>query len=193
MEGTRISILGGLGRLRSGGEKLGAGQGHIGSLPYWWLQSTGKVGWEHREALLGGGVLSRFMGSRSHPHRVLYVCVCVSRCLWVCVIEADSLQLRVITVGYIRSCHAVFLVRSLQCLPCSGRRLRSVSCSGFAIPEPCCFPGLRSPETHLPIASLRYPPLPTKSSTLVSLIVLLLVINSLFSATEFSRLHCDRF
>ncbi len=155
------------------------------------LQSTGKVGWERREALLGGGVLSRFMGSRSHPHRILYVCVCVSRCLWVCVIEADSLQLRVITVGYIRSCHAVFLVRSLQCLPCSGRRLRSVSCSGFAIPEPCCFPGLRSPETHLPIASLRYPPLPTKSSTLVSLIVLLLVINSLFSATESSRLHCD--
>ncbi len=132
------------------------------------------------------------MGSRSHPHRVLYVWVCVSRCLWVCVIEADSLQLRVITVGYIRSCHAVFLVRSLQCLPCSGRRLRSVSCSGFAIPEPCCLPGLRSPETHLPIASLRYPPLPTKNSTLVSLIVLLLVINSLFSATESSRLHCDR-
>ncbi len=29
----RISILGGLGRLRSGGEKLGSGQGHIGSLP----------------------------------------------------------------------------------------------------------------------------------------------------------------
>ncbi len=60
--------------------------------------------------LLGGGVLSRFTGSRSHPHRVLCVCVCVSRCLWVCVIEADSLQLRVITVGYIRSCHAVSLV-----------------------------------------------------------------------------------
>ncbi len=51
--------------------------------------------------------------------------VCVSRCLWVCVIEADSLQLRVITVGYIRSCHAVSFVRSLQCLPCSGRRFRS--------------------------------------------------------------------
>ncbi len=64
------------------------------------------------------------MGSRSHPRFVLCVCVCVcvSRCLWVCVIEADSLQLRVITVGYIRSCHAVSLVRSLQCLPCSGWR-----------------------------------------------------------------------
>ncbi len=30
----RIPILGGLGGLRSGGEKLGSGQGHIGSLPY---------------------------------------------------------------------------------------------------------------------------------------------------------------
>ncbi len=62
--------------------------------------------------LLGGGVLSRFMGSRSHPHRVLSVCmcVCVSRCLWVCVIEADSRQLRVITVGLY-----LFLSRSLLC------------------------------------------------------------------------------
>ncbi len=56
--------------------------------------------------------VSRFMGSRSHPHRVLSVCVCVcvSRCLWVCVIEADSLQLRVITVGLY-----LFLSRSLLC------------------------------------------------------------------------------
>ncbi len=38
------------------------------------------------------------------------VCVCVSRCLWVCVIEADSLQLRVITVGLY-----LFLSRSLLC------------------------------------------------------------------------------
>ncbi len=107
------------------------------------------------------------MGSRSHPHRVLCVCVCVSRCLWVCVIEADSLQLRVITVGYFRSCHAVSLFRSLQCLPCSGQRFRSVPVPGSVIPEPCCFPGLRTPETRLPIASLRYPPLPTESSTVV--------------------------
>ncbi len=68
-------------------------------------------------------------------------------------------------MGYISSCHAVSLVRSLQCLPCSGRRFRSVP--GSAIPEPCCFPGLRTPETRLPIASLRYPPLPTESSTVV--------------------------
>ncbi len=112
--------------------------------------------------------LSRFMGSRSHPRFVLCVCVCVcvSRCLWVCVIEADSLQLRVITVGYIRSCHAVSLVRSLQCLPCSGWRFGPFLFPGSAIPEPCCFPGLRTP-TRLPIASLRYPPLPTESSTVV--------------------------
>ncbi len=59
-----------------------------------------------------GAYVSRFMGSRSHPHRVLSVCVCVcvSRCLWVCVIEADSLQLRVITVGLY-----LFLSRSLLC------------------------------------------------------------------------------
>ncbi len=129
------------------------------------------------------------MGSRSHPHRVLSVCVCVcvSRCLWVFVIEADSLQLRVITVGLYQ-----FLSRSL---PCQILAVFAVDVYGpfwflvprflspaflDSIPEPCCFPGLRSPETRLPIASLRYPPLPTKSSTLVSLIVLLLVINSLF-------------
>ncbi len=134
--------------------------------------------------------MSRFMGSRSHPHRVLYVCMCVSRCLWVCVIEADSLQLRVITVGYIRSCHAVSLVRSLQCLPCSGRCLRSFPVPGSAIPEPCCFPGLRTPETRLPIASLlpasAYGELHRSFSHCITS-----VINLLFSATESSPLHCD--
>ncbi len=63
---------------------------------------------------VNSSLLSRFMGSQSHPHRVLSVCVCVcvcvSRCLWVCVIEADSLQLRVITVGLY-----LFLSRSLLC------------------------------------------------------------------------------
>ncbi len=135
-----------------------------------------------------GGVLSRFMGSRSHLHRVMSVCVCVSvsRCLWVCVIEVDSLQLRVITVGLYQ-----FLSRSL---PCQILAVFAVDVYGpfwflvprflspaflDSIPEPCCLPGLRSPETRLPIVSLRYPPLP-KSFTLVSLIVLLLVINSLF-------------
>ncbi len=80
-------------------------------------------------ALLGGMVRNKHCHGSWVPGPILAlsyvcvcVCVCVSRCLWVCVIEADSLQLRVITVGYIRSCHAVSLVRSLQCLPCSGWR-----------------------------------------------------------------------
>ncbi len=66
------------------------------------------------------------MGSRSHPHRVLSVCV--SRCLWVCVIEANSLQLRVITIGLYQ-----FLSRSPSCqiLAVCGRRLRGVSGSWF--------------------------------------------------------------
>ncbi len=70
------------------------------------------------------------MGSRSRPHRVLSVCVCVcvSRCLWVRVIEANSLQLRVITIGLYQ-----FLSRSLSCqiLAVCGRRLRGVSGSWF--------------------------------------------------------------
>ncbi len=74
--------------------------------------------------------MSRFMGSRSHPHRVLSVCVCVcvSRCLWVCVIEANSLQLRVITIGLYQ-----FLSRSPSCqiLAVCGQRLRGVSGSWF--------------------------------------------------------------
>ncbi len=80
----------------------------------------------------------------------------------MCVIEADSLQLRVITVGLY-----LFLSRSLLCqiLAVCGRRLRGVLVPGFsAIPEPCCFPGLRSPETRLPIASLRYPPQPLRKA-----------------------------
>ncbi len=74
------------------------------------------------------------MGSRSHPHRVLSVCVCVSRCLWVCVIEADSLQLRVITVGLY-----LFLSRSLLCQILAVLRSSFTVRSGSAIPEPCCF------------------------------------------------------
>ncbi len=66
------------------------------------------------------------MGSRSRPHRVLSVCV--SRCLWVRVIEANSLQLRVITIGLYQ-----FLSRSLSCqiLAVCGRRLQGVSGSWF--------------------------------------------------------------
>ncbi len=103
--------------------------------------------------------MSRFMGSRSHPHRVLSVCVCVcvSRCLWVCVIEADSLQLRVITVGLY-----LFLSRSLFC------QILAVFAVDVYGPFWFLVPRFLSPAASwtpiagpwLPIASLRYPPLP---------------------------------
>ncbi len=151
--------------------------------------------------------VSRFMGSRSHPHRVLSVCVCVcvSRCLWVCVIEADSLQLRVITVGLY-----LFLSRSLLCQIFAVFAVVVYGPFWFRDSWALLLPGLRSPDLWLPIASLRYPrlpygelrfclrkapplpygklrfclrkapPLSTKSSTFSSRCVLLLVINSLF-------------
>ncbi len=65
-------------------------------------------------------LLSRFMGSRSHPHSV--VCVCAGVCVWVCLIEADSLQLRIIYRGYIRSCHAVLCCQILSRVMVSGFR-----------------------------------------------------------------------
>ncbi len=108
------------------------------------------------------------MGSRSHPHRVLSVCVCVcvSRCLWVCVIEADLRQLRVITVGLYLFLSRSLLVRSLQCL-WSTFTVRS----GSAIPEPCCFldSDRRTLAAHcfpaLPASALwKAPFLPTESS-----------------------------
>ncbi len=138
------------------------------------------------------------MGSRSHPHRVLSVCV--SRCLWVCVIEANSLQLRVITIGLYQ-----FLSRSPSCqiLAVCGRRLRGVSGSWFPrFLSPAAFldsdrrrlvcPLLPCATRLSPYGKLRFclrkaPLLPTESSAsalrklrLVSRCVLLLVINSLF-------------
>ncbi len=155
-------------------------------------------------------MVSRFMGSRSRPHRVLSVCVCVcvSRCLWVCVIEANSLQLRVITIGLYQ-----FLSRSPSCqiLAVCGRRLRGVSGSWFPrFLSPAAFldsdrrrlvcPLLPCATRLSPYGKLRF--LPTESSAsvygklrvclrklrpsaygklrLVSRCVLLLVINSLF-------------
>ncbi len=97
MEGTRIPILGGLGGLRSGGEKLGSGQGHIGSLPYWWLQSTGKIGWERREA-----------------------CVCVQvsvfGCVWLRLISSSWGSL---TGSILDPVTLSCVVRSSDCLPVS--------------------------------------------------------------------------
>ncbi len=155
-------------------------------------------------------ILSRFMGSRSRPHRVLSVCVCVcvSRCLWVCVIEANSLQLRVITIGLYQ-----FLSRSPSCqiLAVCGRRLRGVSGSWFPrFLSPAAFLDSDRRPLVCPLLPCATPPqplrkaplLPTESSAsaygklrvclrklrpsaygklrLVSRCVLLLVINSLF-------------
>ncbi len=161
------------------------------------------------------------MGSRSRPHRVLSVCVCVcvSRCLWVRVIEANSLQLRVITIGLYQ-----FLSRSLSCqiLAVCGRRLRGVSGSWFprflspaafldsnrrrlVCPLlPCAtrlspygssvsaYGKLRFCLRKLRLCPTEAPPLPYEKLRLVSRCVLLLVIKLSFSATESSRLHCDR-
>ncbi len=159
------------------------------------------------------------MGSRSHPHRVLSVCVCVcvSRCLWVCVIEANSLQLRVITIGLYQ-----FLSRSPSCqiLAVCGRRLRGVSGSWFPrFLSPAafldsagdssahCFPALPASAPTESSASaygkLRFclrkaPPLPYGSSASAlrkapfSFSLCITSCNKLsFSATESSRLHCD--
>ncbi len=165
--------------------------------------------------------LSRFMGSRSRPHRVLSVCVCVcvSRCLWVRVIEANSLQLRVITIGLYQ-----FLSRSLSCqiLAVCGRRLRGVSGSWFPrFLSPAAF--LDSDRRRLvcpllpcatrlspygklsfclrkaPLLPTEAPPLPYGSSASAlrkapfSFSLCITSCNKLsFSATESSRLHCDR-
>ncbi len=157
------------------------------------------------------------MGSRSHPHRVLSVCVCVcvSRCLWVCVIEADSRQLRVITVGLY-----LFLSRSLLCQILAVFAVVVYGPFWFRDSWALLLPGLRSPDLGCPLlpcatrlsptessasaygssaSALRKapllpteaPPLPYGKLRLVSRCVLLPVINSL-SATESSRLHCDR-
>ncbi len=179
------------------------------------------------------------MGSRSHPHRVLSVCVCVcvSRCLWVCVIEADSLRLRVITVGLY-----LFLSRSLLCQILAVFAVVVYGPFWFRDSWALLLPGLRSPDLGCPLlpcatrlsptessasayGKLRFclrklrlcpsessvsaygssasalrkapllpteaPPLPYGKLRLVSRCVLLPVINSL-SATESSRLHCDR-
>ncbi len=124
------------------------------------------------------------------PSSPCLVCVRVRMCLWVCVIEADSLQLRVITVGLY-----LFLSRSHLCQILAVFAVVVYGPFWFRDSWALLLPGLRSPDLWLPIASLRYPrlpygelrfclrkapPLSTKSSTLVSRCVLLLVINSLF-------------
>ncbi len=106
--------------------------------------------------------LSRFMGFPV-PSSPCLVCmrvrmceqVSVGACDWGKFAPAESHHHWAISVP---------VTLSLLSDPCS---LRSTFRRRFwflvsAIPEPCCFPGLRSPETRLPIASLRYPPQPLR-------------------------------
>ncbi len=105
------------------------------------------------------------------------------------VIEADSLQLRVITLGYICSCHALSFVRSLQCLR-STFTVRSGS--WFRDSEPAAS-GLRSPDLGcpllpaLPASALRKATLlPMESSASALRKAPLLPTESSASATESS-------
>ncbi len=105
--------------------------------------------------------VSRFMGSRSRPHRVLSVCVCVcvSRCLWVCVIEANSLQLRVITIGLYQ-----FLSRSLLCQILAVFAVDVYGPFWFRDSWALLLPGLRSPDLGCPLLPCATRLCPTESS-----------------------------
>ncbi len=151
------------------------------------------------QVILPTVMMSRFMGSRSHPHRVLSVCVCVcvSRCLWVCVIEANSLQPRVITIGLYQ-----FLSCSLSCQILAVFAVDVYGPFWFRDSWALLLPGLRSPDLGCPLLPCatrlsptessvfclrkaprlptEAPPLPYGKLRLVSHCVLLLVINSLF-------------
>ncbi len=111
--------------------------------------------------------VSRFMGSRSHPHRVLCVCVCVcvSRCLWVCVIWGWSAPAELHYRG-------LYQVLS-RCLPC--QILAAFAVFGvFAVDVygPFRFrdswalllPGLRSPDLGCPLLPCATRLSPTGSS-----------------------------
>ncbi len=155
------------------------------------------------------------MGSRSHPHRVLSVCVCVcvSRCLWgVCdwgwFAPAESHHRWAISVPVMLS------PLSDPCSVC-GRRLRSVLVPGSAIPEPCfpgldswalLLPGLRSPDLGCPLlpcatrlcptessasALWKAPPLPTESSAIHFVFWLFLSINLSSCNWILQALVCD--
>ncbi len=137
----------------------------------------------------------------------------VRMCEQVCVIEANSLQLRVITIGLYQ-----FLSRSPSCqiLAVCGRRLRGVSGSWFPrFLSPAAFldsdrrrlvcPLLPCATRLSPYGKLRFclrkaPRLPTEAPPLClrkapfSFSLRITSCNKLsFSATESSRLHCDSY
>ncbi len=146
------------------------------------------------------------------PSSPCLVCMRVRMCEQVCVIEANSLQLRVITIGLYQ-----FLSRSPSCqiLAVCGRRLRGVSGSWFPrFLSPAAFldsdrrrlvcPLLPCATRLSPYGKLRFclrkaPRLPTEAPPLClrkapfSFSLRITSCNKLsFSATESSRLHCDR-
>ncbi len=145
------------------------------------------------------------------PSSPCLVCMRVRMCEQVCVIEANSLQLRVITIGLYQ-----FLSRSPSCqiLAVCGRRLRGVSGSWFPrFLSPAAFldsdrrrlvcPLLPCATRLSPYGKLRFclrkaPRLPTEAPPLClrkapfSFSLRITSCNKLsFSATESSRLHCD--
>ncbi len=89
------------------------------------------------------------------PSSLCCVCVCACVCVWVCLIEADSLQLRIIYRGYIRSCHAVLCCQILGLSAVSWPVVSVRSC--FLI---SAVSWTLSPDIWPPIVSLRYLPQP---------------------------------
>ncbi len=93
------------------------------------------------------------------PSSPCLVCVRVSRCLWVCVIEADSLQLRVITVGLY-----LFLSRSLLCQILAVFAVVVYGPFWFRDSWALLLPGLRSPDRGCPLLPCATRLSPTESS-----------------------------
>ncbi len=114
---------------------------------------------KQKSAIQNGSIAERFVCVTVHgfpvPSSPCLVCMRVSRCLWVRVIEANSLQLRVITIGLYQ-----FLSRSLSCQILAVFAVVVYGPFWFRDSWALLLPGLRSPDLWLPIASLRYPPLP---------------------------------
>lgn len=117
-EGMRFSVLGGQGGLwscKEGVKKLGSCKRHIGWLPDRWLQLTGKFAWECQEALLGGGVLSRFESLWIPSLFCVCLCACVFCCHLCCWATHD--RWLVIRVSWCWSA-APFILSCLLFIPC---------------------------------------------------------------------------
>ncbi len=87
---------------------------------------------------------------------LLCVCVCAGVCVWVCLTQADSLQLQIIYRAILDPVTLSFVVRSLDCLPCPGQWFPSVPASWFR--DSRSLPFLDSVTGHL--AAHCFPVLP---------------------------------